>query len=252
MTNSSDDPFTEQKAPETKTEEDPSVAQADPFADKLKTITNEQGQPKYDSTDKALEALDASQQFIETLKKEKQAQSDELAQARAEIAKLGSIESFVEKLNPTMKTEEPQATTEVSGLSEEAVNKLLQAQLNQRDEQSQQDSNLAKVIKGLTNEHGDKASEFIRQRAKELDTTPEKLKQLAKSDPALVMQALASDKSSSPSSSQSSFNKDYTPKNDNPKPTWEKGAARGGMTDRELAVRWRETQAYTNKRLGLE
>jgi hypothetical protein len=152
-----------------------------------------------------------------------------------------------------MKTEEPKATTEVnSGLSEEAIKKLLQAQLNERETLSQQKQNLDTVIKSLSDKHGDKAAEFIRTRAKELNTTPDQLKELAKSNPALVMQALGGDKSPSTAPSQSSINMNTSPRNDNPMPKWEKGAAQGGLTDRQLAERFRESKAYTNKRLGME
>ena len=225
----------------------------DPFADKLKAIVNEQGQPKYDSVEKALEALNASQQFIETLKNEKSGVSAELQKAREELAKMGSIEDFVKKLEPAMKTDEPKATTEVpTGLSEEAIKKLLQQQLEERDQQSQQQKNLDTVINSLSDKHGDKAAEFIRKRANELNTTPEQLKMLAKTNPALVMQALGGDKASNTSPSQSSLNMDTKPRNDLQMPTWEKGSTRGGLTDRQLADRFREAKAYTNKRLGLE
>lgn len=229
-------------------------AQPNPFDDKLKAITNEDGEPKYKDVDTALEALKASQQFIEQLKAEKAEETRKNEEARAELERLGNIESFVERVTKNAKPAEVVETPPTnSGLSEAEIAELVQKQLQQRDTQSQQEKNLEQVVKHLSETHGDKAPEFLKQRATELGTTVDQLKELSRSNPKLAMAAFGSvAKAPSTAPSQSSFTLSPKPSEDNPAPKWEKGATSGGLTDRELAERFRQSKEYTNKRIGLE
>ena len=237
---------------EPKQTETQSDAPTDPFADKLKEIVNEQGQPKYKDVETALKALKDSQQFIETLKNEKTQTSAELEQARAELARMGNIDDFVKKLNPAATTEEKVETPPATnGLSEEKVKQLLQEHLQQRDSQSQQTKNLAEVTQKLSEMYGDKSAEYIKQRAQELGTTVADLKTLSMTNPRLAIAALGAPKTK-PAASQSSVNLPHNPALTNEAPKWERGATRGGLSNKELADRFRQAKEYTNKRIGLE
>jgi len=231
----------------------PPTAQTDPFADKLSSIKNEQGLPKYKDVPTALEALAASQQFIETLKQEKAQTSLELETARSELSKLGNIDDFVKKISPPAQAQEPSATPQVStGLSEERVLTLLQQQIEQRDLQSQQNINLAEVTKTLSGVYGEKSSAVIQQKAKELGTTVEALKELSKDNPRMALALLGETPKPPNAPSQTSVNMPHTPQESNPIPVFQKGATRGGFTSKELQSMFNQSKAYTNKRIGVE
>lgn len=233
----------------------PAAPSSDPFNDKLNEITNEKGEPKYDSVEKALDALKASQDFIEQLKDEKR-QVEEIARQREEdLAKMGSIEDFVNRVKPGTKTEETPATPGNSeGLSEEKVGTLFEQKLREREEATRAQGNLDRVISELSKQHGDQAAAHIKQRAQELDTTPAALKDLAQRNPTMALTLLGGSGgkvSTNPSLSSTSTS---IPQNNGPeRPTIErgKGAARGGKTDKELLALWKESANFTNKRLGV-
>jgi hypothetical protein len=93
----------------------------------------------------------------------------------------------------------------------------------------------------------------ISQKAKELNTTPAALKELAKTNPTMALTLLSAGSVKSVSlPSQSSVIKPITPNVDNPRPVVERGAARGGFSNKELAEMFNKSKAFTNKRLGLE
>lgn len=234
--------------------ETPPAPPSDPFADKLQAITNENGEPKYKDVETALEALKASQQFIETLKTEKSQTSAELEQARAELEKMGNIDDFVNRIKPDAKTQEKVETPpKTHSLSEEEITELLQKQLDQRDQQSQQARNLEEVTRKLSEMHGDKSAEYIKQRAKELGTTAAELKNLSMANPNMALALLGTPGKTVPKPSQpSTLNLPPNTNEDNPRPKWDRGAARGGLTSAELAERWRQSKDFTNKRIGLE
>src|SRR5690606_3151116 len=102
------------------------------YADLLNTIKNEQGQPKYDSLPKALEALVHSQQYIPQLKTELQTREQELATLRAELEKRSTVEDVVSRLTAQQDKPQDQGTPPAtSGLDEQAVLQLVQKALGQ-------------------------------------------------------------------------------------------------------------------------
>lgn len=235
-------------------QETPAKPQPNPFEDKLKAIRNEDGEPKYKDVETALEALAASQQFIETLKTEKRTTEEQLNAMKTELEKMGNIEDFVKRISPNAQEPEKKVETPptVKGLSEEEVRQLLEDSLTQRDKQSKAEQNLNRVVEELSKVHGDKASAYIQMKAKELNTTPAALKELASSNPTMALTLLGSQAKPSSQSSPSSINSPRTAPNTNEAPHWEKSAARGGLTNSQLMERWRQSKDYTNKRIGLE
>ena len=228
------------------------VSQSNPFVDKLMAIRNEKGEAKYKSVEDALDALAASQQFIETLKTEKKTVQEQLDAASAELAKRATLEDFVNKLKPTAAPATPSATPSTdAGLSEERVAQLLENTLQKREREAAEQRNLDGVVGKLSEQHGDKAVEFIKQRATELNTTPAALKELAKANPTMALTLLgAGSVKTNVSPSQPSLN--GVPKtlsaDDKPKV----GLARGGYSNKELAEHFQRSKVQTNKRLGLE
>lgn len=235
---------------------DPSVSPTDPFADKLKEIRDETGKPKYKDVDTALEALNASQQFIEQLKQEKRQVEAEKATAEAELAKLGNIDDFVKRLNPTQEQPNVTPTSDApGGLSEDKVVELMEQRLKAQQEKAVAEQNLQKVLSTLVQEHGDNAATFIQNKAQELGTTPTKLKELSSSNPTMALHLLGG--AAVKPKVTPSVSSVLSPTNDSgelTRPVVEKGqgVARGGRTNKELLEMFRQSKEYTNKRIGLE
>lgn len=250
------DMFDEQT--ETQPAGDPSTPPSNPFVDKLMEIQNENGEPKYKDVETALEALKASQQFIEQLKSEKHEVENKLTSAKTELEKMGSIEDFVKRLSPEDRaahTDQKETPKESEGFSEEKIAELVKRQWAEQTTAQKQAQNLEMVTSKLSETYGDKAPAFIRQRAKELNTTPAELQKISQTNPAMALSLLSGGQTSSVTNPSTSTNiPPTTPANHNPRPTVEKGKgiARGGMTNKEMVERWRASKEYTNKRLEIE
>lgn len=158
----------------------------DPYADLLKTIKNESGEPKYDSVQKALEALGHSQQFIPTLKSQLTERDTELERLKAELAQRETIEQTIQRL--TAKQTVTEGTPPVqNGLDEQAVLRLVQDYQKQTDAQRQASVNTDKVQNALVSKFGDKAKEVIAAKAAELGTSPAELGALASRSPDMIL-----------------------------------------------------------------
>lgn len=232
--------------------ETPNPSQPNPFADQLSGIKNENGEPKYKDVEAALNALSQSQQHIKTLESERATQGQELDQARQDLAKMGSIDDFVKKISPNAAPTNPSETPVVSSLSEEKVVSILQEQMQRTQEVQVQDANLKSVIAQLSQIHGEKASSMIKQKAVEMNTTPQALQDLAKSNPAMALAVLGGGTSSPTQPSRGTTIPPISSPDDNPIPKWDRGIARGGLTNSELMERVAEAKKYTYKRLGLD
>lgn len=219
----------------------------------LSSIKNENGEPKYKDVATALKALQASQQFIETLKNEKGSTDAQLAQARAELEKMGNIEDFVKRISNDTNQNKPQETPKGDkGLSAEDIAKLVNQELSQRESIKTREQNLQSVQESLVKSFGDKAADHIKQRAVELNTTVSEIKKLAENNPAMALSLLGTNQNKqviSPSRGTV-----HIPNNEQGKlerPKVERGVARGGFTNSQLMEMWKSSADYTNKRLGI-
>lgn len=164
----------------------PTIPPADLFADQLAGVKNADGQPKYDSVPKALEALGNSQSHISQLENEAKARDTELAQLREQAAKHEAVEDVVARLTAN-KDEQIQATPQSSGLDQDAVHSVVQQALNAERQTTIRNDNLNSVYGVLTEKFGDKARDVIAEKVQELGTTTEQLKELSMSNPSLVV-----------------------------------------------------------------
>lgn len=157
----------------------------------LKSIKNENGEQKYDTLDKALEALGHSQQFIPQIKSQLTEKEKEIERLKAELEQRESIESVVQRLTArqTIVEDDPPAPV---GLDEQAVQKLVEQSLGrtleQRDAQTRYQDNVSKVQDALISKFGDKTKEVLAEKAASLGTTPKELGDLAGRNPTLVLE----------------------------------------------------------------
>lgn len=246
------DPFKQEPTPQESNSDDP-------MKDLLGSIKNEQGEQKYKDVETALKALQESQtKFIPTLLQEKKELEQRLGETAEELTKRKTLEELTEALKAQPKPqEEPTAATPAEPAQRVAnpevdLDKLLETKLAERESKSQEAKNYSSVVNEITSKYGDKATEHIQNTAARLDTTVQELESLSRKNPKLALSLLTTGSAQSPKPSTSSTFAPRQESDNNPLPSFEKGAARGGMTQKELSARWSEVGEYTRKRLGVE
>ena len=138
-------------------------------------------------------------------------------------------------------------------VNEEKLVKTVQTILETREADRLQDQNLKAVIDTVVNTYGDQAGAHIQKRATELNISTDQLRDMAKTSPQVALELLqVKSKPSVVVPSRSSVIPPTSVPDSNEYPTYERGVARGGLSNKELAERWRASTKFTNKRLGLE
>ena len=180
----------------------------DMFKDQLSVIKNEDGNQKYDSVDKALEALKHSQEFIEQLKRDNADLTSKFSGVETELSKRSEIEDVVSKLlqgksEPTSPVE--QGTPPAQTLDENSIKSLVESVLANKGAQQSAESNKQKVANAFVERFGTNAKSKFDELARETDMTPEQLQQLSEKSPAMVLKLLPTS-SSSPRVSVGGYN----------------------------------------------
>lgn len=222
-------------------------APEDVFVEKLMAITDSEGRPKYDSIEKALDALAHSQAHIKQLEAEQTLNREALAQAK-------TFEDIVKKLgngNVTEQEKPPVETPPSGGLSEEQAAELVRKIINGEKQTDAALKNLTKVNDTLISKFGDKTREVVATKAKELGTTPQQLKELSASNPEMVL-ALFGGTSGSPSATISSVNLgSFKPKDDVVSKPAQSLISGPGATDKKRAEYMAQIKANVYKRMGV-
>lgn len=179
MTDQTTDPF------ETKTDQPKDI-----FADQLNSIVNESGKPKYESVEKALEALSHSQKFIPELKSKLDTAIAENERLKKELSERKGVDEMIQSWQSTTNKEEGKQGDQpvVPSVDVKTVEQMVADILNKNTAEKQEQENVSAVQKSLIQKYGDKASEVIAKKAVDLNTTPDALKTLSKTNPALVLQ----------------------------------------------------------------
>ena len=153
------------------------------FADQLSQIKNGDGVQKYSDVPSALQALGQSQSHISTIETENKTLRDALAAKDVELEKIGSVEDTVAKLLRT-NGQQPVTPEPVENvLNDEAVNKLLDARLDLRDQQKIESDNYGAVDKILSDKYGEKAGEHIVSVIGTLGMSTDSFKELSRKSP---------------------------------------------------------------------
>jgi hypothetical protein len=220
----------------------------DLFADKLMAIKKEDGTPKYDTLEKALDALAASQQHIPRLEAENKVLAEKAARA-------AELEEIVKRMsNGNAELEKPKVETLPNGgLSEQSAADLVRKILNEDRAVDQAKSNVINVQNKLVEQYGGEAGavEALKLKAKELGTTLPQLKELSAQNPNLVL-ALFGKAQSSPSATTSSINGGAIRPAPSELKRPEKSLISGiGATDRARADFMRQVREQVDKRLGV-
>lgn len=174
---------------ETKTQVAPPLG-SDPFADKLKAIVNDKGEPKYKDTQSALDALVASQEHIKRLEAEKAAEKVLIDNAVAEKARADALEEIVQRFSNNSQTpSRVETTTKETAYDETAIVKTLETLLANKEAQTNAQKNTQAVTDSLVAKFGDveKTKAAVAAKAKELGMTSQELGALSSKNPKAVL-----------------------------------------------------------------
>lgn len=183
----------------------------DAYANLLGAIKNEQGAPKYDSVEKALEALKHSQEYIPSLKTELEKREEELAGLRANKERYENLEAIVQRLTATKEPNGEGQPPATKGLDEQAVSELVKRTLAETEMTRKANDNFNKVQNALVAKFKDKASDVVKQKAAELGVTTKELEELAKKSPVLTLQLFNTKAGETPSATSTDFNSSLQP-----------------------------------------
>jgi len=159
----------------------------DKYADLLKSIVNEDGKQKYDSLEKALEALAHAQRHIPELKAQLSEKEKRAMELEEMLGKTSSIEDLVTRLTEKKEPDSQGNPPVANGLDEQAVAKILEDRLAQREIAARAEANKSKVAQALNAKYGDKAPDEIKRIASEVGMTPQELGELATRSPDAVL-----------------------------------------------------------------
>jgi hypothetical protein len=159
-------------------------ANADLFVEKLLEIKREDGTPKYESVEAALDALKASQEHIRTI----EAQN---AEYKTKAQEAEELKATLERLKGNIVNQEKPAGSPApqGGLSEEAAAQLFEQKLAERDLAKTMEGNLKQVNNQLIEKFGtaDVAGQKVKEKAAELGLSLEDLKALSAKTPKAVL-----------------------------------------------------------------
>ena len=193
----------DQSKPETQTPSELSVE------DQLKQIVNSEGKQKYDTVDKAVAALKASQEFIPKLESENKTLKQQLEELQAELGKRSSVEDVVSKLlhkedKPIAEPQKEQPS-EAGKLDEKSVEQVLSSLLKKREIESSQKSNQKKVEEAFIEKFGSDAKAKFQELAKDINVSEEELQQLSAKSPDMILRLIPTPEKA-PKITQSGFN----------------------------------------------
>lgn len=170
----------------------------DLFADQLAAIKNSDGAPKYDTVEKAMEALQHSQQYIPELKDKLSIQEQEINDLKAKLEAGQKVQDIVNKQTTP---QEPANTT--APIGEQEILDIVSNVLSQRSVEDTQKANADRVNKALVNKYGANAQAEVSKRAQELGMKPSEIGALSKSNPAAALALFGEKVSSSPTTTTS-------------------------------------------------
>lgn len=155
--------------------------------DLLAAIKNEAGEQKYKTVEEGIKALIASQAFIPTIIGEKKALETELEALRIKAGQAQSMEEVLRKLAAEKETLPIVSDPPAGTLSADKIAELVRKELANASASSEAQKNFETVQNSLKSKFGDKTQAEVARKAAELGTTPEKLGELSRSSPAMVM-----------------------------------------------------------------
>lgn len=168
---------------------------ANTFDDLLKTITREDGSPKYSDIPSALQSIPHAQQHISKLEQEKQEMAAQMQALQEEVAKRKAVEEVLETMGRKDNAENttPQFDPTMLG-------SVVQEELKKAEAQRTAQQNVSVVADAFKNKYGDKAEATFYEKAEALGIGRVTLNELAAKSPKAVFELFGMDSKPSTSS----------------------------------------------------
>lgn len=181
-------------------EQKPETSNENPVEDLLRSIVNENGEPKYKSVPDALNALKHSQDFIPTLKNENSIYKEQLQESQELLRKYEEALKTVDRLAKPQAMEESPPAPQADKEEAVDIDALVEQSIARRETQKQQEANAEKVINSLREKYGEKAGQAFYSKAEELGLDRETMNTLARKSPEAVLRYFQEDVKQSPPS----------------------------------------------------
>lgn len=221
--------------------------------DKLKSLVNKEGKPKYENAEKAIDALIHSQAHIERLEQEAADRNTELEQTRIKAAQAEALEAVIERLKPNSQAPEQKQTPSSNGLSEEATIAELEKIIEKREAtkiaQTNFDSVNAQLLDKFKSPEAAKAA--VAAKATELGITVADLAALSMKSPKAVLSYFGETPRSIQPTVPSSNTPSTPPNTDEPVKRPDKSVLMGS-TSKEQKEHLLAHKAAVYKRHGIE
>jgi hypothetical protein len=166
----------------------PNTNVPDDVATILGSIKNERGEVKYKDLNTALQALQASQEFIPTLKSQYETEKAEAQRLREEVARLRTIEDTVAAL--TQRQAEQTGTPPATGRTDEEIAELVNRTLTQKEQKATAMANVQSVVSTLQQSFGADAEKKFYDKAQEMGMSVDEMNALAAKSPKAVLSML--------------------------------------------------------------
>lgn len=216
--------------------------EASAFNDHLKDIKNESGEQKYDSVEKALDALKHSQSYIPELKSQLSEKDQKIKELEEKLSKASALDEVVAKLTADQGQQE--TTPQASGLDEQAVLNLVQSYTQEQQTAQQLAANEKSVSDKLFAKFGEKTKEVVSNKASELGMSVQDLQALSQKSPAAALSLFGASQDTVPTPTTGSYQIGGKPQNEELAPP-EKSLLQGAsMKEQAEYLRKVKAQVY--------
>ena len=210
--------------------------------DLLATIVNENGEPKYKSTEEALKGAAAAQDHIKNLE-------SELAKLRDKgnaSDKLDELIDVVKQSKGSGKGDEENTST----LKPEDVLGIVKDYISDSKAAESRESNINTVVNTFKTRYGKDASEKLYGKAEDLGFSKEEINRMIASNPNAALKVLGEDKVKEKSADPVAGKGGVATANFQGKPEAKPTTIMGSSSSAELTDAWRASQRKTLERLG--
>jgi FtsZ-binding cell division protein ZapB len=196
----------------------------DVFADKLSSITNADGTPKYTDVAQALDSIPHAQKHISTIEEEN-------ALLKAELAKAQAAKELLEK-------SAGKADQQPTGLTAEEVEAITQQTLAKQAEASRKEDNVNSVSAKFSELYGDKATDQMKALAVDSGMSIQEIRTLAEKSPLAVyrMAGINAQSTPVPKTPGSGVGDNFQPSN---RPVADPKPVMSGATSKQMVDNWR-------------
>jgi len=209
----------------------------------LSLILNEDGTQKYATAEEALKGSVHAQSHIGKLE-------SELKELRDNANSNVSMEKILEALSK--KPDDKSGEQQIQGITAEDVASQVEQLLVKRDTETTTQTNITTVTSVFNKLYGDKASETMYGKAKDLGFSEDEINSMIATNPTATLKILGVGNVKPAQSDPVTSGGGHVVDLSDGKPTEKPATIMGATNSKALTDSWKLSQAATNKRLGVE